>query len=161
MDIEKIRQHMLNSIHQTLAIYQNLVNTLDQQTATTLRDQNDAPHGWTILEVLCHVRDFDVIFYDRAVMIRDQHNPQLPAYDHEQMAIDRQYNQQNLRQVMVDLQQSRQQFVAFFNALSPQQWERAGIHPEKGHFSLMDALMQVCSHDLTHLEQITRILAGH
>jgi len=58
------------------------------------------------------------------------------------------------------LRASRARFIAFFQSLSGEQWARAGIHPEKGDFTMTDALMQVSSHDLVHLEQIARILAA-
>ena len=57
------------------------------------------------------------------------------------------------------LVESRAQFVSLFENLSVEQWERAGVHPERGHFTLLDALVQVASHDTTHIEQITRIIA--
>ena len=159
--IEKIRNQQIAAIKKTVQIYGHILATVSQEAASTLRDQNDAPNGWSALEVLCHVRDFDGFFYGRAVMIRNEANPQLPAYDHEALAIERRYNQQNLKQVYAELVESRQRFVEFFQSLTDDEWERAGIHPESGHFSLMDALMQVSSHDLTHLEQLTRILYAH
>lgn len=159
--IDKIRKQHIESIGKSAQIFSNIMSTVSQETATTLRDQSDAPHGWTALEVLCHVRDFDGFFYERAVMIRDEDYPRLPAYDHEDLAVTRRYNEQDLRQVVEELMDSRQRFIAFFQELTPAEWERAGVHPERGHFSLVDALMQVSSHDLTHLEQITRILSGH
>jgi hypothetical protein len=49
--------------------------------------------------------------------------------------------------------------VVLFESLTEEQWSRAGIHPERGHFTLLDSLIQVGTHDVTHLEQITRLLA--
>jgi len=94
----------------------------------------------------------------RARMILEQEMPQLPAYDHDALAIERKYNEQDLQQVLAELAQSRAEFVAFFQQLTDEDWLRAGIHPEQGHFTLLDALLQVGSHDVNHLEQITRIL---
>jgi len=50
--------------------------------------------------------------------------------------------------------------IAFFASLTPEQWARDGVHPEREGFTMTDAVMQVGLHDLDHLEQITRILAG-
>jgi hypothetical protein len=127
-----------------------------QETAATLRD---GPVGWTTLEVVCHLRDFDVFFLRRAQMMLHGDYPLLPAYDHERIAIESRYNAQDLQQAYAELRSSREPFARFFEGLSEGQWALAGVHPEAGHWTMLDSLMQVSGHDITHLEQITRILA--
>lgn len=134
----------------------NILAGVSQETATTLRD---GPDGWTVLEVVCHLRDFDHFFFGRAKRMLDGDYPLLPAYDHEQIAIDSRYNEQNVQQAYAELDVSRQQFAAFFEGLSEGQWAMAGVHPENGHWTMLDSLMQVGLHDATHLEQMTRILS--
>ena len=134
----------------------NVLKHVDQQQATTLRD---GPDGWTVLEVLGHLRDFDGFFRGRAVMMLEQENPELPAYDHEALAIENNYNGQRLDTVYAEFVQSRGQTADFFKSLTDEQWQRVGVHPERGHFTMVDAVMQVGLHDANHLEQITRILA--
>jgi hypothetical protein len=150
------RRRYLNLIKNTCRTYGNIVSAISTADATTWRDGGD---GWTALEVLCHVADFDEFFYGRAVMMLEQDYPNLPAYDHEALAIERAYNRQDKAVVYARLLESRTRFVALFETLSDEQWNRAGIHPERGHFTLLDALIQVGTHDVTHLEQMTRILA--
>jgi hypothetical protein len=145
----------LNLMKNTVLTYSHLMHTLTGEEATTWRDGGD---GWTPLEVLCHVADFDEFFYGRAVMMLEQDHPQLPAYDHEALAIERAYNQQNKDDVIQRLATSRARFIRLFENLSEEQWDRAGEHPERGHFTLFDALIQVGTHDVLHLEQLTRIL---
>ncbi|MCB9456843.1 MAG: DinB family protein [Anaerolineaceae bacterium] len=155
---EQVRKSYVHMMRLTCDTLEHLFQNASQEDITTYRDQNDGDKGWTALEVLCHLRDFDTIFYLRAVMIVEQDYPRLPAYDHEAIAIERKYNEQDLRQVCEEFRASRERTRAFFKSLTPEQWERAGIHPESGHFTLTNAVMQVVSHDVNHLEQITRIL---
>jgi uncharacterized damage-inducible protein DinB len=155
----QIRSRHLYLIETTCKIYGHVLSTITQEQAQTWRDQNDAPNGWTVLEVLGHVTDFDEFFYGRAVMMRDQDNPSLPAYDHNALAVERGYNTQDVQAVYARFVQSRTQFIEFFKQLSDEQWERTGIHPERGHFTMWDALMQISTHDTRHLEQMTRIIA--
>ena len=157
-DIVKLRRRHIQLMEQTLATLTHVLAGVDQTTATTLRDAHDGPKGWTVLEVLCHLRDYDRIFRRRAELMVAQELPALPGYDHEQLAVDNAYNQQDLRQVLGELTASRHATVVFFTGLDDAQWERAGIHPERGHFTMLDAVVQVGTHDVTHLEQITRIL---
>ncbi|MCB9450293.1 MAG: DinB family protein [Anaerolineaceae bacterium] len=156
--LEYVRKTQVHQMRLTMEILEHIFENVTQKQATTYRDLNDGDKGWTALEVLCHLRDFDTIFYLRAVMMIEQDNPRLPAYDHEAMAIERGYNQQDLRQVCNEFRASRERTRDFFKSLTPEQWERAGIHPESGHFTMTNAVLQVAGHDVNHLEQITRIL---
>ncbi len=155
MDMMLIRKAHITLMSNTLKILNAILAPLSQQEATIYRDGGD---GWTVLEVLCHLRDFDLIFYERAKSVIEQDNPTFVPRDHEAMVIENNYNGQNLKQVLADLNTSRAQFIAFFESLTPEQWERAGIHPEYGDFPLTRSVLQVGTHDVNHIEQITRIL---
>jgi DinB superfamily len=154
-ELQEIRRRHINLMHKTAEILGHLLRGVTQEQAVILRD---GPEGWTVLEVLCHLRDFDTIFRQRAQMMVDQQQPALPAYDHEAMVLEKQYAAEDLAYVYDEFRLSRQQTCAFFEALTTEQWERAGIHPERGHFSMTDAVIQVGHHDIDHIEQIARIL---
>ncbi len=153
-----LRKRHISLMEQSLSILGNVLADVSQETATTLRDLNDGDKGWTTVEVLCHLRDYDTIFRQRAERIVNEENPRFAPSDHEALARERRYNEQDLRQVYADLAQSRAQTLAFFQQLTDEQWERAGIHPERGPFSMTDACVQVGTHEILHLEQILRIL---
>lgn len=156
INLEDIRRRHIGLMGKTRDTLRNITSGITQETATTYRDSGD---GWTVLETLCHLRDFDGFFQHRAQMMLEQEHPQLPAYDHDALVIEREYNKQDLQAVMQELNDSRDAFIAFFQSLDEAGWSRTGIHPERGHFTMLDALMQVGLHDADHTEQITRILA--
>ena len=137
---------------------QILTHILKNVSAEKARDLRDGAAGWSIIEIACHLRDFDEFFQHRARMMLEQDHPRLPAYDHEALAIERDYQSDSLDEACAALQLSRARFAAFFESLTPEQWERGGVHPERDSFSMTDALMQVSAHDLDHIEQITRVL---
>jgi hypothetical protein len=157
-DLANMRRRHILLIDQSGATLGHILSRVSQETATTLRDAHDGPKGWTVLEVVCHLRDFDAIFRNRAVMMRDQDYPTLPHFDHEELARQGRYNDCDLRQAYAELAASRRQTIAFFKELDAEQWERAGLHHERGHFTMDEAVVQVGTHDINHLEQITRIL---
>lgn len=157
-DISKNRQRLLQFMQQTRDTLLHVLANVSQETATTLRDARDGDQGWTVLEVLCHLRDFDNIFRMRAKIMRYQDYPTLPPQDHHLFAIEGNYNQQQLVKVIEEFTDSRKKTILFFTGLTADLWPRAGIHPERGHFTMLDAALQVGWHDMTHIEQITRIL---
>lgn len=156
VDLNAIRKVHIVLMDKTAATLANILSKVDHETATTLRDGAD---GWTVTEVVCHLRDWDEIFLERAQRILHEDRPTLVPRDHEQMAIEGRYNEQDVHEALAQLRESRQRLIAFFEALSSEDWLREGIHPEIGPFSLTRAVMQIGHHDVNHLEQITRILA--
>jgi hypothetical protein len=153
-----LRKRHVILIKNTCLTLGHILSGISQSEAQTWRDPSDAPIRWTVLEVLGHLADFDNFFYLRAQMMLEQDYPSLPAYDHDALAIEHAYNQQEKDRVYARLQDSRARFREFFKGLSEAQWQRSGIHLERGHFTMLDALVQVGTHDVTHLEQITRII---
>ena len=153
----QVRERQLAIMRLTCDTLGHILAGVPAEQARALRDGED---GWSIIEILCHLRDFDQIFYRRAVMMRDEDHPRLPGYDHEAMAIERAYQGEDLSAAYQTLCESRARFIEFFTALTPAQWERGGVHPERGGFTMTDAAIQVGLHDLDHMEQITRVLAG-
>lgn len=155
MKVSDVRQRHLVLMHKSSRAIAHLAKTLTQEEAQSWRD---GPEGWTILEILCHLRDFNDFFLHRAQLMRDHEHPDLPAYDHEALAMERAYNQQNLGEVIQAFRASRRAMFHFFRQLSDAEWERTGHHPERGHFSMTDAVIQVGHHDNDHLEQMTRVI---
>ena len=150
-----VRRIQLGMMQKMADIMGNVLKNVTEEQAKTLRDGLE---GWTVLEVLCHVRDFDGYFRERARMMLNQDHPELPAYDHEALVIENKYNEQDFAYVFDSYIDSRRKTIEFFEALTDEQWERTGIHPERGYFTMTDAALQVNGHDADHLEQITRIL---
>lgn len=152
----QVRERQISMMRLTCASLGHILRGVAADQARALRD---GENGWSIIEILCHLRDFDQIFYQRAVMMLAEDKPQLPGYDHEALAIERAYQQDDLQDALKALQSSRERFIQFFASLTAQQWERGGVHPERESFTMTDAAMQVGLHDLDHLEQITRVLS--
>jgi len=150
------RRRLINTAKLHMRTLENLLPNLSQEQAIALRDGED---GWNTVEILCHLRDFDAIFRERAERILAEDEPPLIPVDHEALVIENDYAAQQLESVLAELRTSRDATIAVFENVPENAWERVGIHPERGRFSLEDALLQVVTHDADHTEQITRVLA--
>jgi hypothetical protein len=139
----------------TQVILHGLLYGVTQERAMTARDGAD---GWSVMEVVCHLHDFEGFFRGRVELMLEQENPKLPKYDHEALAIERDYQHQDLRAVLADLLQRRRSFLELFEGLTEDQFQRGGEHPENGPIRVFDSLVQLTHHDVNHLEQITRCL---
>ncbi len=141
----------------TLKKNQHLINyvleNVSQETAANAWDAD-----WNVIAILCHLRDFDRIFYERANLMNDTDTPTLIPRDHAQLATDGDYNHQNLAQVLSDFNAHRTQFIAWFEALPAENFKRGGFHPENGPMTILEQAAQIVTHDIDHLEQIVRTL---
>jgi len=155
VEIEFLKPRAIALIRNTTKTIGHVLQGVSQEDATTYCD---GPGGWTTAEILGHIHDFSVIFYERAVRILNEDNPILIAYDHEQMARDRRYNEQDIQAVYAQIVISFERLAAFYETVQDGEWDRAGLHPEAGPFTLTKSMLQAGTHSALHIEQMTRVL---
>jgi hypothetical protein len=127
--------------------------TQDQAQAAT-----DGPDGWSVVEVMCHLRDYEELFFRRARMILETDNPKLPGYDQAELARERDYAHQDLAAAFQEYVDTRQQYLNLLTSLDENQWQRTGIHPETSDITLLELAMNIGLHDVNHIEQIAHTL---
>jgi len=113
-----------------------------------------APDKWSMLEILCHLRDAEFLFVERYGKIANQDRPQLRMINNDELAEKLKYNEDNAGAVLREFQSLRAQTVMILSALAQQAWERVGLHPKRGEFSIAaNAVMHVV-HDANHLDRV-------
>jgi len=45
-----------------------------------------------------------------------------------------------------------------FDKLTPEEWQRHGVHTERGEMTVRDLAVQIAGHDINHIAQIQAIL---
>jgi hypothetical protein len=149
------KPRLLAQMVRTPAILQAVLHGVTQDQAVSA---TDGPNGWSVIEILCHLRDFDGYFQQRCHLMLAEANPALPAFDHEAIAIKQNYQAQQLVNVWPAYAASRQRFVALVESLTDEQLNRPGIHPESGPITVLDQSLRAVLHDIDHSEQIARSL---
>jgi hypothetical protein len=118
----------------------------------------DGPDGWSVLETMCHIRDYEEIVLERARLMLKERNPALPKLDNEEAARRRDYPNRNLNEEFNAYLAARRKFVALLETFSDAQWHCGGIHPEFGQIDMLQLAMNGALHDINHFEQIVRSL---
>ncbi len=131
---------------------------LEQADARALDHYRDGGTGWTVTAVLCHLRDFESVFLERAQLTVKRDFPDLPFPDAEQLALAHRYTTERAWPAFEDWQRRRRAYLEYVECLPVEAWTRAGNHPTRGRYTLMQQLALSCWHDVNHLEQIARIL---
>ncbi len=146
----------LMQMQEMIAVYEHFANTLSAEDATTYRDGGD---GWTVAEVMCHLRDFEGIFMERATLTVEQENPPLPFPNPDELAKANNYAAESLAAAYAVWAQQRETHLAYYASLNDDAWARPAVHPKRGTFTLNDQLMLTARHDVLHLNQMMKILA--
>jgi hypothetical protein len=147
----------LRTLRKTPALLDFVLANLDDQAARTLRD---GPDGWSILFIVCHLRDYERIVAARIDAMLAAHDPELPAMNNDTLARDNDYAAQSLATIREDLRARRTALLARLAALDPAQWQRPGHHPQQGVATVLDVAINAGLHDIDHLEQIARCRTG-
>ena len=155
-DMTGVRVLQVDQLRRAINVLGYVLKTTPTEDATTLRDGGD---GWTIAEVMGHLRDFDLIFLERGKMTLSKVFPQLPLPDPDKLAVENAYNDQNVMDMYQEWVEAREDLVAFFESVREDDWERAARHPTRGHFTLNEQLILAVWHDTNHLNQIIHILS--
>jgi hypothetical protein len=148
---------LISSLKKSQLVFAAAVGDVSQAQAEQLRD---GPDGWTILEIVCHVRDYQDIFMDRVRRMVEEDRPTLKPYDaaaREALVIDNQYAQQNLLAVMDEYRRTRLAYIDFVDTLEQAQLARVGDHPMSGEIDPTVEIFHSVMHDIDHAEQIARV----
>jgi hypothetical protein len=145
----------LRSLRKTPVILYGLLSDVDQERAQTA---TDGPDGWSVLYVVCHLRDFEDVFSGRARQMVETDLPQFQVVDHEALVQQNRYGEQDLRQAFDGFLEKRRAFVRLLEGLTGEQWARRGVHPQTGESTVLEIALNTALHDLNHLEQIARAL---
>lgn len=114
--------------------------------------------GWSIVEVVCHLRDAEERAVERVRAMRDEDTPPLGAYDQDAWAIERDYAADDLGEATATFARHRADHVATLRSLPACGWVRGGRHAEHGSITIENHTIHIATHDVQHLAQIARAL---
>lgn len=129
---------------------------LDAVLANRAQAGAQTADGWTVIEVVSHLRDAEERALERMRAMRDEDDPFLPAYDQEAWATERDYASGDLATALQAFKQLRAQHIAELAALPPEAWERPGQHEEQGRITISAHTLHIVSHDIVHAAQIAQ-----
>ena len=120
----------------------------------------EKPGKWSVIEVIQHLADSDLVAGFRTRMVLSEDRPALQGYDQDRWASEFRYRDVSLAQALDQLRGLRTGNLSLWKNLSPAQLERVGLHSERGPESVGHILRLMAGHDLVHRRQIDRILTA-
>jgi hypothetical protein len=150
-----LHHDLLDALKATPETLRGLLRDVSQEQAQSAKGGDE---NWSVVEVVCHLRDAEEFSLQRTTTMRDQDMPQVIGYDQEALANERDYRSADLRTALAEFVARRQQHLAVLTALSPEQWDRAGAHNEIGRITIFEMIIHKVGHDAIHCAQIARQL---
>jgi hypothetical protein len=146
-----------------IEVQSQLVDSLERAIAglslAQLR-QPERPGKWSVIEVIQHLADSEIVTGYRLRLILAGDVPAIPAYDQDAWAQRLRYLESSLPEALRQLRVLREGSLTLLRGLRPEEWERVGIHGERGRESVRQLTKLQAGHDLLHLRQIARIRAA-
>ena len=122
------------------------------------RSAKGGDENWSVIEVLCHLRDAEEIGLGRMQAMRDQDDPSVPGWDQNALALEKKYAEADLAPALAAFAETRAAYVAALKGLTPEQWERTARHNETGDITIFTHALHRAYHDAIHCAQIARQL---
>ena len=121
------------------------------------RSRPEGPGKWSVRQVLAHMADSEVAWAWRLRLILAQDRPVLTGYDQDAWAERLGYENADVEASLARFQLLRHSNVQVLERASPTDWQRVGLHPERGEESVEHLTRLYAGHDLLHQRQIRRI----
>ncbi|MGC2197583.1 MAG: DinB family protein [Terriglobales bacterium] len=131
---------------------------LIEGVAETRLSLNPAPGKWSVTEILAHLAEDELSSTWRYRQMLEHDGPELLGFDQELWARLGDYASWKSREALEMFRLLREANLRMFAQLTPEQWQRHGVHAERGKLTVQELCRHMAAHDMNHIEQVRRIL---
>ena len=121
-----------------------------------------APDKWSILEVLAHLGDMEIMYGYRLRQVIADKEPVFAPIDQNDWARHLGYGETAAAESVALYRANRVANLRLLKRVTPGQLDRGGFHPElKRQVTLAEWIERIASHGTSHLGQIERLKQGY
>lgn len=134
------------------------IHSLARRVADEQARWKPAPEEWSLLEVINHLYDEErEDFRTRLDLLLHHPDRPWPGIDPQGWAVERRYNDRELKKSLNSFIQERQCSISWLEGLSLPDWEACYEHPTAGKISAGNLLACWLAHDFLHIRQLTEL----
>jgi hypothetical protein len=158
-EFELYRQELLDALgaDDPLDVLRTTLAEVDRLTVGTPEsalNYSPAPGEWSPREVLSHMADSDLVTGLRVRMIVTHDRPTLVGYDQEAWTSRFGGLDESAAETIARWRTLRLANIRMYESLRAEEWQRAGLHTERGEESALLTAQMQAGHDRMHLEQV-------
>ena len=119
-----------------------------------------SPRKWSVTEIIAHLADDELVSSWRYRQMIENNGCTLAGFDQDEWASLGDYLSWNPWSALQMYRLLRDANVRMLQRLTEEEWERFGVHAERGKMTVRDLARHMAGHDINHIEQIRSILHG-
>ena len=119
-----------------------------------------AADKWSVSEIVAHLGDAEIVIGFRMRLILGAPGTPIAAFDQDSWVTSGHYEKRDPRKSVEQFRVLREANLTLLKSLTPEQWKQYGMHSERGQESIEHIVRMIAGHDINHLQQIERIMAG-
>lgn len=116
-----------------------------------------APGKWSIAQIVHHLADTEIVLAFRLRMVLAQPGTPLQAMDQDKWAVGLHYDRADVDEQIELFSTLRRNHLHLWDSLSADDWQKFGIHEERGKETVERITQHFAGHDINHLNQIVAI----
>jgi hypothetical protein len=113
------------------------------------------PGKWSATQILCHLADAEMAIGFRLRQVLAEDNHKIQAFEQDDWA--KRYTSLDAKTALDAQNAMRAWNLALIRSLRPEDWQRRGVHPERGEETVEVLIKMLAGHDLNHLSQMEQI----
>lgn len=115
---------------------------------------------WSIKEIVAHLADGEVVLGARYRFAVAHDRPPIQGYDQDRFVEKLGVSRTTTQELLDDFSMARAVNLGLLSRLSEADFDRAGIHSERGEESVRTMVAMYAGHDRIHLSQVETIRVG-
>jgi hypothetical protein len=119
-----------------------------------------APGKWSLAAITAHLAEGEMALSWRYRQIAEKEGVALAGYDQNLWCRLGDYDSRDPQESLTQFRLLREANLRMFARLTPDEWQRSGVHAERGRLTMKDLVAQAAGHDLSHLRQAEHVVAA-
>lgn len=144
----------------TLAAFPALLRETVRNLSDTQVRFRPAAGEWSIVEIIGHYIDIDLLWMRRIGQMSNADNPQLAPAEQDQRVAEAHYHEKDPGALLARFAEVRAETVAALRLIHSNNLARPAIHPLRGPITLGDIFTILPGHDQIHTAQIAANVAA-
>jgi hypothetical protein len=141
---------------ETPAALARLIASIPQEK----RNRPPAPGKWSLNAIVGHLAEAEIALSWRYRQIAETEGAALTGYDQNVWYRLGDYDSRDPEESLAQFRLLREANLRMFARLTSDDWQRSGLHAERGRLTMKDLVAQAAGHDLSHLQQAERAVAA-